>query len=371
MTKKQKLALTIIISLSVVLFIFIWILNIFAKNIPEEVEYPAGNLSDSIFESQNTFYTPSQNYDLTHKFSLIPYSIDTVDAECAKIDTGAVYISGSAYFFYSEIEKGENVDDCIKKQFSQVLEYGVEPDVCNVETFLTETGFINGFTAEYQVLHLSVPSEVAENGVKDAYMVVYRLEIDDNDEYPDNYDVVMGVGTQALSTETLAMCKALLDEDVLTIQYDSNLAKQLIESMNASGETEDIEVTEATEEELQEEETEERSETSNDNDAGELVNEEVNERNYKTMGILLKQNYKDLTIVVDWTNLEQTPTLVFCDVREESVYNPETTMDGRVVFHVGEIEGGVYMVKILGWENAGTFTSTLIENGQEEITNAE
>lgn len=369
MTKKQKLALTIIVSLIVVLLIFIWILNLFAKNTPDPVEYPAGNLSDSIFESQNNVYTPSQNYGLTHTFSLIPYSIDTVDAECAKIDTGAVYVSGSAYFFYSEIDKGANMGDCVKSQFSQVLEYGAEPDTCNIEVLLTETGFINGFTAEYQVLHLSVPSSTSESGFKDAYMVLYRLEIDDGDEYPDNYDMIIGVGTQALSTETLAMCKALLDEDVLTIQYDSKLAKQLIESMDVSEETEAVEAVEETE--LLEEGTEESSETSDGDDAGELVNEEVNENDYKTMGILLKQNYKDLTVVVDWTNMEETPTLVFCDVREESVYNPETTMDGRVVFHVGEIEGGVYMVKILGWENAGTFTSTLIENGQEDASNAE
>lgn len=354
LNKSQKIAIMILAPVIVVLLIIVLVLGVFKKPEPVTVEYPHGSLSDSIFASQNMQYIPNEAFSRVHTFDLIPYTIDTVDAECATVDTGSVYVSGNHYFLYSQVPKETNTKDILKEQFSQILEYGSMPSESTVDVLLSERGFIDGFTAEYQLDHMAVSSG---DEINDAYIVLYRLEVDDDDELEDNYDILVGVVTNEFTTESLAGCLNVLDLNVYTIQYNSTKAQELLRNM----EPETEEVTETPEEEPEAVDTE--------MGGGQLVNETVTE-DFKTMGILLKKNYYDLSIEVQWTNLEATPSLVFSDVKEEHTFVPTMTEKGKVRFDVGSIEGGVYMVKIKNYSDAGSFSSTLIENGQGNDENS-
>lgn len=350
LTKKQKLAVMILAPVIVVLLFIVVILGIFKKPEPVTVEYPHGSLSDSIFASQNMQYVSNEAYSKLHRFDLIPYTIDTVNAECATVGTGSVYVSGNHYFLYSQVPKEVSTKDILKEQFSQILEYGSSPSQSTVDVLLSERGFIDGFTAEYQLDHMAVSSG---NEISDAYIVLYRLEVDDEDELKDDYDIMVAVVTNEFSTEALAGCLHALDLNVYTIQYDSAKAQELLENL----EQETEEATEIPEEGATVSDTE--------MGGGQLVNETVTE-DFKTMGILLKKNYSNLSIEVQWTNLEAMPSLVFSDVKEEHSFVPTVTEQGKVRFDVGNIEGGVYMVKIKNYADAGSFSSTLIENGQND-----
>lgn len=341
LNKKQKIAVMILAPVIVVLII---ILSILKKPEQVVVEYPHGSLSDSIFDSQNMQYIQQDAFSKLHEFELIPYTIDTIDADCATVDTGSVYVSGNHYFMYSQVPKETSTKDILKEQFSQILEYGSSPSESTVDVLLSEKGFIDGFLAEYQLDHMAVSSG---DEISDAYIVLYRLEVDDDDELKDEYDIIVAVVTNEFTTEALAGCLKALDLNVFTIQYSEAMARELLKKVEAE------EVTELPEETPTVEDTE--------TGGGQLVNETVTE-DFKTMGILLKKNYADLSIEVQWTNLEETPSLVFSDVKEEHSFVPSVTEPGKVRFDVGSIEGGVYMVKIKNYADAGSFSSTLIEN---------
>lgn len=364
MEKKKKRALIIIIIVSAMLFLVILLLNKFKIEQPETVIYPSGNLSDSIFDSQNHEYIPEAAYSLLHEFENLPYTVDTVPGTVAQIGTGCVYNYNDFYFYYCEVPKDVKMTDAIREQFSQVLEYGADPEVCTMNVLVTEAGFINGFSADYQVSKLSVPVGGVNREPLDAYMVSYRLMVNDGDDFSENHDIIIGVATRTLSTEALAECKQLLDVDVFTIQYNEKkavaLAKEQANIGNSSSSTENA---------LSQDIVNSMGSTSSDAesgvDSGTLTNADV-DKTAKTMGVSVQQDYNDLSVVVEWTNLEASPDIVFSDIREESKFTPSEKGDGRYVFHIGEAKAGVYMLKIKGWENAGSITSVCYENAPTE-----
>ena len=368
MSKKSRMTLMIVVPVIGVLLVFVAILSMFVKEEEEVIRYPAGNLSDSIFESQNTQYVESSLLTGKHEFDKVPYTIDTVNAERAKVGNGSVYVQGDYYLYYSEISKTDTMGSAVLSELSQILNYGVDESKCSLNKIRTEEGFLNGFRVLYEISELTVPGK-GKNGTKTAYVLSYRLEINNDDIIRDKHDIVIGAVTELLSNDTLLKCKQLLDLSIYTVQYDSSLAKDIENAIEdgtlegeiigqdknngasndkVTGSDSDSETTGIIE-----------GESTESMVGGVLTNEPQDEKE-KTMGILLKQDYVDLTIVVDWTNPDAAPVLEFCDVREEETYTPATTEKGRAVFYIGSIEAGVYMVTIKDWEDAGAFTCNLV-----------
>jgi len=307
-------------------------------------------------------------------FKHVPYKLDTITSANAIVGNGAVYAQNDYYFYYSEINKKDTMSAAITREFSQVMKYGISPDLCTTSKIRSEEGFMNGFCVVYEISKVSVPADSGAVGTKDAYMLSYRLEINDSDNIADNIDIIIGVATNTLSTDALAKSKQLLDASIMTVQYSNSMAADIEraikngtfegvlvgdsgngQSGNSSLGNSGVDVSNS---ESSSESTE-GTESTGSTVGGTLTNEPVSS-DVKTMGILLKQDYDDLTLFVDWTNLEAKPTLTFSDVREKISYSPSTYDDGRAVFNIGQIEAGVYMVKITGWEDAGTFTSNSV-----------
>lgn len=391
MSKRLKLALCILIPVAIIIAIIYFVLGFYVEEEPEVIVYPESGLSASIFDSQNTQYVPNESFSVAHSFSHMPYTIDTVPADGATIDTGSVYAAGDYYFFYSEIPKEQTMSECIRTQFSKVLKYDADDSSSTIETVKTGTGFLNGFAIEYHVEHLNVPQA---EGAKDAYIIAYRLTISDDDGYPDDYDLIVATATVNLSNATLNACKELLDADVLTIQYDSTLANQLIDEKEradrkAAQEAEENGITEEAppESEIPEASIEEMPVDEAAVEEGTIVEDTVPDQtedissdppvyasseptvstvsdgsDSKTMGVLLKKDYNDLSIIINWTNAGYTPQLTFSDVNGATEYQAESCSNGSALFHVGSVKAGVYIVNIVNGSQCGTFTSELIEN---------
>ena len=389
MTKEIKRQLIILTVLAVLLGIFILFLGLFKTPDLKELVIPAGNLSNSLFDSQNTTYVANDSYPGKYLCSYIPYSIDTVNVDGAVVDTSIVYPAGSYYFYYSEVKKEEKTSNCVGRQFAKVLNFDYDPEQVLVETMQTESGFINGFGAEYQVVHLRVPGSDGKD--RDAYLTTYRLSIVDSE----TYDLIIGVATGTLSSESLEGAKQLLDSIIPTVQFDKNLNKELTDAAEKAQREAEEEAKKSTNE--AEEQAKEQQDllskmndtyaqnSSSDNaespsqtipgnvqsqspvtdSTRQLITDEARTADAggdsKTLGILLKSDYANLIINVKWTNVGNSPSsIILMDSAGQTTYKPESIGNGMAVFNMGETKAGVYIVKVTGYENSGTFTSELV-----------
>lgn len=395
MTKERKSQIIVLAILAVVLGIFILILGLFKKPEIEELIIPEGNLSNSLFDSQNTTYVPNDSFPGKYSCTMIPYTIDTVAGDGAIVDTGIVYPAGNYYFYFSEVAKEEKTSNCVGRQFAKVLNFNYNPDEVLVETMQTEAGFLNGFGVEYQVVHLRVPGPDGQD--RDAYLTTYRLLITASE----SRDLIIGVATGTLSTDTLKQAKQLLDVVVPTVQFDDKLNKELTEAAEKA-EKEAQEAAKKAEKEAEETKKEQEkllmqmnntygqtssANTTQSNTAQveasgntlsqtpvtdsdrQLVTDEgrtaTASGDAKTMGILLKNDYTNLTINVKWTNLGSSPTsILITDSAGQNTFKPESVGNGTAVFNMGATKAGVYIVKISGYADCGTFTSELVNKGQ-------
>lgn len=395
MTKQRKSQLIVMIILAVIFGIIVLILGLFKEPELEELIIPEGNLSNSLFDSQNTTYVPNESFPGKYSCTMIPYTVDTVDVDGAVVDTGIVYPAGNYYFYFSEVSKEERTSNCVGRQFAKVLNFDYNPEEVLVETMQTESGFINGFGAEYQVVHLRVPGPDGKD--RDAYLTTYRLSITASE----TRDLIVGVATGTLSTESLSQAKQLLDAVIPTVQFDEKLDKELKDAAQKA-EKEAQEEAEKAEKEAEEARKEQEKllaqmnasygQNTNSNTQQstatqpttpgnalsqapvtdsdrQMVTDEGRTANAsgdsKTMGILLKSDYVNLTINVKWTNPGSSPTsITITDSAGQNTFKPESVGNGTAVFNMGETKAGVYIVKISGYENCGTFTSELVNKEQ-------
>lgn len=393
MNKKIKIYIIILSIFTIIFGVLLFLIAIKQKGEERIVDYPVSNLSDSIFDSQNTTYVPNESLPVAHSFSHIPYTIDTVDTNGVIVDTGTIYaINSSQYLFYSEIIKGADISSELAHQFAQVLEYNVSNSDVTYSVIKEETGYINGFSAQYDIIKVSVPSG---NEIKSAVIVAYTLLTEDQDDYEMLYDLSVCSVTTVEETEVLEQCKQLALIDIGTIQYSETLKKELIEELNKL-QREDSEVEENTEtgvaDELDEEGSEETDnsaesvgtdvETETEEDMEEIVvsgenqndSESVESQNsdtetvspddseLKKMALHLKQNYENLSLSITWSNSSQIPSITVTSPSGEHEYNATGVSNGKCQVYIGEAPAGVYVVRIGNYDACGEFSFELQEN---------
>lgn len=379
MKKKERIALCILIPVVAIFGIAAVMLGFYEKAEPEEIVFPDSGLSDSIFDSQNMEYVENENFTNTYMFVNEPYKIDTIQTSSATIDTGCVYDSGDYYFYYAEVKKTDSTRDVVKEQFSKVLKYDASAKDSTITALNSDSGFINGFSAEYSLYCISVnDTESPQN----AYMICYRLIIADSDDFEDHYDLIIGVATRNYTNYALDGAMQLCHTNLLTLQYDKVAALDMIEDKErkAREATEDNEPQEETEQ--TEDETEIEGDESGESDSAEEIEEETTESDSqveyadnepttsesndqsanKSMGVLLKEDYEDLSVKIIWTEKSKTPTVSFSTVNGSQTYEPDSCGNGQALFHIGKAEAGVYIVNIEKGDGCGTFTAELITN---------
>ena len=378
MDRNAKTKLIVLTILAVLIGIIVLILGLFQKPEVEHIVLPKGGLSKSLFDSQNSKYTASEAFPNQYMCTNIPYTIDTVATDGALVDTGIVYPTESGYyFFYSEVSKTESTSNCVGRQFAKVLNFDFDPSKVLVETMATESGFLNGFGTEYQVVHIKVPG--MDGKEKDAYLTTYRFILDTSEQY----DLILGVATGVLSNDTLVQAKALLDANAITVQFNEKLNRELIEAAEKQLRAEQEEAEKA------QKEAEKAQKASKDSVNTALADTSQNASNTalspvtdqdeqdkkkpqydstgtavgdtKSMGILLKKDYDNLVIKINWTNKTTAPSqITISDAAGTNTYRPDAVADGQATFRLGAANAGVYLVMITGWESCGTFTSELL-----------
>lgn len=370
-TKRMKTFLYVAGPIIILLTIFVWVLSFFEEKEPEVIVYPAGVLSDSLFDSQNTSYVETSAYSSTYEFTNIPYTIDTVAVNGAVVDSGCIFpygpvtfgdSAGMVYYYYAVVPKTEKMSTYVVEQLSQALDFGVSPVDCTIEVCVADQGYINGFDAEYQIYHLNVPTG---REYQNLYVLAYRLKVNDDDEIKDDNDIIVSVATTTLSNSALQGCASLLTADLMTVQYDSIKARDLLQEVSNETGTEETESETDVSGSEENSSEEKQQEESRENIQEENTEQSSSENNETTMGILLNQDYSNLTIVVSWTEPSETPTISIETPTASKVFSPDSMEAGKAYFNIGEIKKGVYIARIGNWESCGTFTSELIEQQGE------
>ncbi|MCR5338211.1 MAG: hypothetical protein K6E75_06610 [Lachnospiraceae bacterium] len=226
MEKGAKVLLVILAILCIVMIGFYVFLNQVNKEIPKELEFPESGLSQSIFDSQNTKYTPDAALNGKHYFSRSPYSVDVATTDAAKVsEYGMVYkISDTMYFYMTEFAQGTNVESVIRSELSQAVMIDADASMTAIDNYVYDEGYLNGFKGDYYIDGMTVT-----NGTRSAsvYLVGYTLTITDK-TLDHGYKMFTGVMLANSDTQSYASAKSILDTVILTYQYSDAVQQTLV-----------------------------------------------------------------------------------------------------------------------------------------------
>lgn len=192
----------------------------------DELYYPQGSLSDSIFVGQNNIYTKNPSLTQLHTCSQVPYYTDLPESKGATIGSGTVYQLGSTTFAYiSEYPDYENIHDIICSQFPAALLVNYIPEETKIKMVCHKLGFINGFSAEYIVEYIQVADAKKQ---MTAVLMGYDLVV--QDENFEGTRLFVGIGTTSYDNTSGDNCATLLDTIMDTVRFDEKLAEKILRS---------------------------------------------------------------------------------------------------------------------------------------------
>ena len=307
----------------VFIFFFVLYMMVNAAYTPsaEELYYPQGSLSDSIFVGQNNIYTPNPSLTQVHSFSSVPYVLDLPESKGATIGSGTVYQLGDTTFAYlSEYPDYENIHEIISSQFPAALLVNYVPENTKIKMMVNKLGFINGFTAEYVVEYIQVADAKKE---KKAVVMGYVLEV--QDEYFEGNRMFVGIGTTAYDNDMGDNCAMLLDMIVSTVHYDEKLAKKILSARPDNAYTEDGYAD------------------------GSVTN----------IPIVVRDAYDRMVLDVDWTygNVEAVLELFLPDGRTYCDPVEQTGLSAR--FILDKTKAGTYNLRIQNYSKCGDIQTTV------------
>ncbi len=221
--KKTKIMIIVAAALAALMFVFYIMLGLVENQIPEEVVYPSGQLSNSVFDLQNMNYSAVNEMSLRYEFVDMPYTIDVVEGDMVSIN-GANIIDCEPYFFYySVINQKDELKEALCSHLTEVLCSGADSLLTEVEILVTEEGYINGCLGTFVVAKLEV------HDTQPSYICLYRLHVDES-FYASENDLIVGCMTSTFSTQSLAELQGLLYLSVGTLRYDAEKAEILQKS---------------------------------------------------------------------------------------------------------------------------------------------
>lgn len=363
MKNSTKITLIILTTVSVILLLIYFFLDAIGKSTPQEVVYPASNLSQSIFDSQrqNMVYTPNGSLTEVYAFSHCPYQFDTVKAESAHVgDNGVVYdvVEGSL-LFTTEFPATESVSNVIKNELTNAIL--IDADVANsaLENNVYEEGYINGFKAAFRVDTLTVSNG---NTVQSAYLTGYELTITEEDANH-GYNIYLGVVSNADTTEQYNTSSVILGNVLHTFQYNEDLQNALVQAEDKLAREESL----AAQRERDEQEANQTGEYVGVEGASDSIiqaGEDIPRKSTKTVAI--EKEYRDVVITYSYSNLESEVSAVLYNPDHSQRYEPTSSGEGFMKFSISHMEPGTWTIEIDG--DVGTDNMKLAIPTAEETT---
>lgn len=401
--------ISVILSVLAVMLLGIYVfLSAVNKQIPRPVEYPVSNMSQSIFEAQNTKYSPNSSLTDRHSFTHSPYTIDIMPSDAAKVsDTGYVYkLSDTMYFYVTEFQTGTNIDSVIRNELPKAVMIDSNVDMTAIDKYTYEEGYLNGFKGDYYIDCMTVT-----NGTRTAsvYITGYALTITDS-VLDHGHKMFLAVMTTQNDTAVFANGKSMLDTVVQTYQVDYDIQNRLLQEEEAFRQ----------EEERKKEQAIENGETyipptqtpqdnlvvsSDENTtsdmaanagiaytdggqqaAGTQVSEYIRQDSIigiensnagidagaaadasipqkKTKSMTLEQDYSSVTLYYYYDNTDEDIEVTLESPDGVSTYTPQSSVPGTIVFKVDTMEAGKWRLYING--NPGSDSMKLYSESME------
>lgn len=342
MTKLQRNSLWIFISFAIICFALAKILEGVDDGKPKPIEYPASNLSQDLFVSQNTEYVVNEALADSYSFTDVPYMIDLVTGERADVDGGhLVRVSNDTVIFVSEYPKDEDFNEVILNQYPPVIYLNYAKDTSYTQTVASDSGYFNGYYANYFVNHMLIsqgPSVTAQS----AYMVGYNITL--GSEYDKN--LIVSIATTTDTTENLETCKMYVDAFMYTLRYDEELARQIENRKEA---------------ELREAERQALLEENNSVSAGNQ--NAVTQTSSDSIEITVPKDFTSLQLLVSWSNNMSSVDMDVVDINGNSIVMKKDTLNKLAIIDVGICSAGTYYINCPQMGMLGNINVKMVEGG--------
>lgn len=234
--KKVKTRIVLCSIFAALFFLIYIILSFFYEPKVENVSVliPNSGLSQSVFDTQNMTYSTVADYTAKHTFKNVPFTIDTVLSQSAKLGNGEVYNSGEYYFYYSDMDKNEDIGSVLVNELTDVLLLGGDKESTTISTVFTDNGYINGCEGVFYILNMTA---CRDSSVVNGSLCIYELNVHDA-IYDGDRKLLVGcltIGDVAVNTyENLC---TLAYANVATLQYSEAIEKSLKNEANKENAT--------------------------------------------------------------------------------------------------------------------------------------
>lgn len=328
---------------------------------PIPVIYPDSGLSDDLFVSQNTEYVANESLPIIYAFDDVPFLVDLPEGNTADVGTGHIVAGNETTCFYvSQIDDTVNPHDAVLTQYPKVVYINYSQASSYAQTVLEEYGYLNGMAANYFVDHLLI-STGSTQSARNAYVLGYCFDL--GEDYP--YNVIISVATTLESSEAFENCKALLDMLAYTLRYDEELDNdQIAERERLAKEAEKA----AKEAAIEAEKAAVRAEK----EAQESLKEQMEAaeatrldgiKDEKRLPVMVTKDFKNLTILVSWTNEYKDAEIAFCSGDGLIYVRPTTSSSKQAIIDVGTCkQGSDYYLSVSPYGKCGDVSMKLIEN---------
>ena len=236
----MKILLGVLSGVFVLLCGLFFLVNVVYEPKAEDLVFPQGELSDSIFVGQNNEYTKNESLGKTHEFQTVPYMVDVPEVKGATIGSGCVYEVGGGMFIYvTEFDDMTQVDDAAKynklnqmqdilaSQFPAALLINYIPEETKVTAEVSGDGFINGFTAHYLADSIGITDGAQ---TVNAGLLGYILDIDKKGF--EGRHLYVAVGSQNPTNESLSQSALVLSAVMQTVRFDDAMYEKMTKDMN-------------------------------------------------------------------------------------------------------------------------------------------
>ena len=340
MTKKSKLAVGILIPIFILTVVFYFVLCSLYTPAPEPLIYPEGNLSASLFVSQNNEYIENESLTESHSFTTVPYVIDVPLAKGATVGSGTIYQAGENFYIYlAEYTADENVQDIIASQFPKAVMIDYIDRLSSYNCMVSEFGYINGFAANYIVDQLFV-----SNGRDKAMSCIVGYALECSEGY-EGKNLFVAVGTILQTSDAFASCKEMLDIEMKTLRFDSALEYELdrIERQRQAQE-------QTIEEEQEEQDISEEVAVSDMNGGDE------EESNITQLPVRISDASPLADIAVTWSNPTDYAVLELFTPDGSAYCEPVYQDEYSASFTLQDVKPGTYMLHIKDYLDCGTIS---------------
>ncbi len=334
MKKSTKVVLIFSSVILVFLLVLIGIISYFERLQPEEIVYPGSGLSGSIFDTQNSSYTPNASFPEVYGYKNVPYLLDVPASNKASVGDGTTYrLNNGLYIYTSEFPFNTDIDYTLSTQLGKTLMLDCNDDMTIVETMKEEIGYRNGFGIVYDCKNMYISN--GTNTIK-AILLTYYVELPEEDE-----DVLIGVIATVETNEAIRQMKDVLDAELATFRYDEKHLKEIEQRIDKEER-----------EQKQQETAEKQAESAafKEQEKQEKAEAEALAAMTTTNDVTfeLEDTYETLELKLKWAGVNAVQSIVVISPDNNTTYEPATLKEREAVFNIPHAVPGIWTIRVTG-----------------------